>query len=303
MKICPQCQSKYTDDTLKFCLQDGSILNSVSDEKTLVLDEDSFSNEETINDNFAETPPNFAQKTVEFSKSTADTEAFAENPSNETIKRQREVSEPTISANYVQPKKGGLSFLTGLIISILLIGLIGLGILGFLYLPAIIGKDANRNTNIANSNTNQPKIISDSDFAKVSASSTRKSDKGNLYNPQFAFDGNARTAWCEGAKGAGIGQWIVFDFKEEVVLQEIIIQPGYFKTSELWNDNNRLSSADFIFSDKSKQTFNFPNEMTGQKLNVGGVKTKSVMIAIKDIYKGKKDKEDTLISEVKFVVE
>ena len=26
MKICPHCQNRYTDDTLKFCLQDGAAL-------------------------------------------------------------------------------------------------------------------------------------------------------------------------------------------------------------------------------------------------------------------------------------
>jgi ketosteroid isomerase-like protein len=48
MKRCPKCQSTYTDDTLRFCLQDGTPLVSVSGsasgpglsdaEKTLVLD-------------------------------------------------------------------------------------------------------------------------------------------------------------------------------------------------------------------------------------------------------------------------
>ena len=30
MKICPQCQNTYTDDSLQFCLQDGVKLNSIS---------------------------------------------------------------------------------------------------------------------------------------------------------------------------------------------------------------------------------------------------------------------------------
>ena len=28
MKICPHCQTRYTDDTLQFCLQDGAALTS-----------------------------------------------------------------------------------------------------------------------------------------------------------------------------------------------------------------------------------------------------------------------------------
>jgi len=31
MKQCPTCQSQYTDDTLQFCLQDGSPLKPVGD--------------------------------------------------------------------------------------------------------------------------------------------------------------------------------------------------------------------------------------------------------------------------------
>jgi len=47
MKHCPNCQTSYTDDTLKFCLQDGSPLaegsNLVSDTPTVA-----FNNEETV---------------------------------------------------------------------------------------------------------------------------------------------------------------------------------------------------------------------------------------------------------------
>ena len=30
MKVCPRCQKTYTDDNLNFCLEDGSVLNTVS---------------------------------------------------------------------------------------------------------------------------------------------------------------------------------------------------------------------------------------------------------------------------------
>ncbi|MCA1626036.1 MAG: hypothetical protein LC768_18165 [Acidobacteria bacterium] len=47
MKHCPNCQTSYTDDTLKFCLQDGSPLeegsNLISDTPTVA-----FNNEETV---------------------------------------------------------------------------------------------------------------------------------------------------------------------------------------------------------------------------------------------------------------
>src|SRR4051812_20896896 len=40
MKRCPTCQRIYTDDTLRFCLEDGAALltESVSTDQTLLLD-------------------------------------------------------------------------------------------------------------------------------------------------------------------------------------------------------------------------------------------------------------------------
>lgn len=39
MKTCPNCQTQYTDDTLRFCLQDGAELTSVTREPTVSLSE------------------------------------------------------------------------------------------------------------------------------------------------------------------------------------------------------------------------------------------------------------------------
>lgn len=46
MKICPQCQNTYTDDSLQFCLQDGTRLNSVS--STSDAPTESWSESETL---------------------------------------------------------------------------------------------------------------------------------------------------------------------------------------------------------------------------------------------------------------
>ena len=36
MKQCPQCRTTYTDDTLKFCLADGTFLSEMGEEETAV---------------------------------------------------------------------------------------------------------------------------------------------------------------------------------------------------------------------------------------------------------------------------
>jgi hypothetical protein len=137
----------------------------------------------------------------------------------------------------------------------------------------------------------------------VSASSVRKPDGGNFYFPNLAFDKNSATAWCEGANGAGIGEWLKFDFDREIVLTEIKIMPGYFKTRETWMKNNRVANAAFAFSDGTTQNYSFTDEMKTQVVNAGRVKTKWVKITIEDVYTGAADADDTLISEVSFSIE
>jgi hypothetical protein len=137
----------------------------------------------------------------------------------------------------------------------------------------------------------------------ASASSVRKQDKGNFYFPSFAFDKNSNTAWCEGASGAGVGEWIDFQFHSEVRLRQIKIQPGYFKTSQIWRDNNRVAAALIEFSDGTSQTARFSDEMQTQTIEVGAKQTRWLRITIEDVYEGAHDSEDTLVSEVSFITE
>jgi hypothetical protein len=121
--------------------------------------------------------------------------------------------------------------------------------------------------------------------------------------PGNVLDQSLATAWIEGVSGAGTGQWIRFDFNREVRLRRIIITPGYFKTPELWKQNNRLASATFHFSDGTSRGFTFPDRMVEQKLEVGGIKTSWVRLEIDDVYPGSVDAEDTPISNVAFDLE
>jgi len=302
MKICPQCQNKYTDDTLKFCLQDGKPLDTVNDEKTLVLNADSFANDETIAENFSQ--ETFEDEVTE--QVTIDRKpekVTTENPSKETVVNNLETEQTEYVPENSVSGGGGMTFASGFFLGIFLLVLIGAGALAAWKLPGMIGKNEVSNTNTNIETKPKQKVINNSSDVKISASSTRRSEKGNQYSPRLAFDGNSRTAWAEGARGVGAGQWIAFDFEKEVNLKQIVIEPGYFKTNEIWEKNNRLKAATVKFSDNSTRRFEFRDAMEEQKLDVGNVKTKSVMISIKSVYTGKTDSRDTLISEVSFVVE
>jgi len=132
----------------------------------------------------------------------------------------------------------------------------------------------------------------------ASASSVRLAVQANTYYAANAIDGKRSTAWIEGVDGPGLGEWIRFDFDREINLHRILIQPGYFKSPQIWAENNRIESLTVYFSDGSSRELTFANRMDSQKVDVGSVKTRWVRFVIKSVYYG--TDPDTAISEVAF---
>ena len=134
----------------------------------------------------------------------------------------------------------------------------------------------------------------------ATASSSRNVFRGIDYGPANALDGSMMTAWVEGTDGPGIGEWIRFDFGREVKLRRIFIAPGYFKSPQIWQKNNRLAIAILHFSDGSTREVRFPDQMEEQQLETGDVTTSWVRIEIKQVYLADSDSQDTAISQVTF---
>jgi hypothetical protein len=132
----------------------------------------------------------------------------------------------------------------------------------------------------------------------ASSSSNRLAVQANTYYPANAIDGKKSTAWIEGVDGAGIGEWIRFDFDREITLHRILWQPGYFKSPMIWSQNNRLASVTAEFSDGTSRTLDFTDQMDSQKTDIGSVRTKWVRFVIKSVYYG--TDPDTALSEVAF---
>ena len=135
---------------------------------------------------------------------------------------------------------------------------------------------------------------------RATASSARNPFRGIDYGPEKALDGSMMTAWVEGIKGPGIGEWIRFDFGREVKLRRIFIAPGYFKSPQIWLKNNRLAVAVLYFSDGNSRELRFPDQMEEQKIEVGEVRTSWIRIEIKQIYLAQSNSEDTAISQITF---
>jgi hypothetical protein len=298
MKLCPKCKSTYSDETLKFCLQDGAQLITLADESSL----------KTSDTNVGKDAPTLQMSQIVTEQLTDE----------ETLERKKPISQYPIYPQ-PQPKRGGNVILTlgVVVIALCLLALVGIGAIflakEFLFSnqnqntannnpPNInIGtKNSNNSNKPSNENTNPP---SNETEVTVSASSTRAPYKDIVYNASFITDGSLSTAWIEGAGGEGIGEWVRCDFGKVRTLKQIIIYPGYFKSDSVWKKNNRLAAATIYFSDDSSLMFDFDDVMEPQTVDVGKIKTSYVKLVIEDIYAGETDYEDTAISEMKFVFE
>jgi hypothetical protein len=131
-----------------------------------------------------------------------------------------------------------------------------------------------------------------------SSSSVRLAVQSNTYYPANAIDGKRSTAWIEGVDGPGLGEWIRFDFDREINLHRILIQPGYFKSPQIWAENNRIAVLTAYFSDGTSRDLAFSDRMDSQKVDIGSVKTRWVKFVIKSVYYG--TDPDTAISEMAF---
>ncbi|HEY0384491.1 MAG TPA: discoidin domain-containing protein, partial [Pyrinomonadaceae bacterium] len=308
-----------TDDSLRFCLQDGAKLVNVSDRATPPLNLAETLREDSTAERHEPEPTvkfNLGQAPTAAMRNAALTVPVRSNPSTrETEQLER--------ATVEKSKTLRVAVLTAVIV--LAVVAAGFGVVYLLSNKNSGNTNANAGTksenggstnrgstpsatNTGNRNVNQananvaaragaPATIT------ATASSTRAPEKENTYVASNVLDGSLLTAWTEGAPGPGVGEWIRCDFDREATLRRILITPGYFKSPALWSQNNRLAVATFSFSDGTSRRFTFPDRMEEQRLDVGKVKTRWVRMVIQDIYPGSADSEDTPISQLTFEFE
>jgi hypothetical protein len=294
MKRCPKCNRKYEDDTLRFCLEDGSSLSVITRD--------------------AEPPP--TEILPARGQPTLKSSAGPTIPSYPNVGDMRAAPSQARQSNPI---------LTAGVVAIALLLLALVGIAAFFVLRQPGGSEsaqANRgstptlkegasspsNNRAKNDPTQDPNSQSSPDASELSnssplkitasSSSVRLAVQSNTYYPANAIDGKRSTAWIEGVDGPGLGEWIRFDFDRQINLHRILFQPGYFKSPAIWAENNRIQTLTAYFSDGSSRDLNFDNRMDSQKVDVGSVRTKWVKFVIKSVYYG--TDPDTAISEMAF---
>lgn len=307
MKRCPTCQRAYADDSLRFCLEDGSALLSVSDpltpgdpHATLTLGEAGAHGD--------------SPKTEILDQRTAPT---LESPGR-AAHTTPQLREPTRVSDDAapRPQSSNRALTAGVIaIAVLLLALVGIGAALLLRRgpsegsgnttaqgnTGAVNSDSNGNTDSAASsgtNTNNAETRPAPLKMTASASSTRSTYRGIGYEAANALDASLATAWVEGATGPGINEWIRCDFDREVTLRRMVIAPGYFKSPQVWARNNRVASATLYFSDGSSREFRFPDRMEEQKLDLGAIRSAWVRVVVNEVYFG--TDPDTAISQLSF---
>lgn len=153
----------------------------------------------------------------------------------------------------------------------------------------------------------EPSNLSSS--ATASASSQARADRLGDYGAASINDGSLSTPWCEGATGAGIGEWLELTFPGPVEVTEIGVDVGYDRAADdadrperLFTDNNRLKQASLIFSGGQQAMVELEDVRGVQKISLvdapdGPITTTTIRLIIEDIYRGARF-EDTCIAEI-----
>lgn len=146
-------------------------------------------------------------------------------------------------------------------------------------------------------------VAVESPVSKVSASSTYPYDVKS-HDAKNLLDGDPTTNWAENVDGYGIGEYILFEFKDTYVLCSVSIRGGNRYDAQRYNNNARPKDVTLTFSDGTSESFTLTDEMRTQELTLSDpIRTSSVKITIDSVYEGYARKgvdQDTVISDVFF---
>ena len=136
----------------------------------------------------------------------------------------------------------------------------------------------------------------------VVASSSLSSQGSNSYRASNIKDWNHETAWVEGVKGNGVGQWIEYRDVSGCSISSIKILNGYVKSDKAWNENARVKRLKVYCNGKPKCILELQNSRSLQYFDIDGglgYDVDTIRFEILDVYPGSKY-QDTAISEIYF---
>ncbi|MCB9639540.1 MAG: hypothetical protein H6728_02880 [Myxococcales bacterium] len=107
------------------------------------------------------------------------------------------------------------------------------------------------------------------------------------YHPENVGDNKDLTAWGEGRKDDGLGEWIQMMLPMPQQLNTISVSNGCRRPGERYILNNRVKTARLTFSNGSTQDISLKDTEAKQVVTFRPVRTSSIRLTILSIYKGK----------------
>jgi hypothetical protein len=103
----------------------------------------------------------------------------------------------------------------------------------------------------------------------ISASSYLKSKNAEIdYKPSNTHDFSYKTAWVEGVKGYGIGEYLTYYFRPDAPrITDIIIANGYVKSPKIWLENSRVKKLKMYINDKPFAILNLEDSRREQSFH------------------------------------
>jgi hypothetical protein len=141
----------------------------------------------------------------------------------------------------------------------------------------------------------------------VKASSCLKPTSKFNYEAENAHDFNHESVWVEGAKGQGIGEYLVYEFAGACPrITTVKILNGHVKSEKAWRENSRVKKLRMYYKNEPYAILELEDSRTEQDFEVGvlgphdGNAAKwTLKFEILEVYPGSKY-QDTVISELWF---
>lgn len=116
----------------------------------------------------------------------------------------------------------------------------------------------------------------------------------------LAFDGDERTAWCEGSPGDGVGEWIKVRFDGPMALSEVSIISGFAKTPALFRANARPRQIEITAEPRPPVVLELRDSMKVQRVALPpGAAVSTVVLKVLSVYPGTRY-QDLCISDLAF---
>ena len=129
------------------------------------------------------------------------------------------------------------------------------------------------------------------------ASSVLPPQGKNRYTPGKAGDSNPKTAWVEGVKGHGQGEWLELDLQGKSQFQTLFIVNGYTKSRKAFVNNSRVRVMRVQAADGLDIKVRLKDSMSEQEIRLPRkVITPWLRMTIVSVYPGKRW-QDTAITE------